>query len=240
MKSFSPSKRPNGFTLVELLVVIAIMSLVLTFAANLLKGADKTKGIQSGVDLLESTINEARELAKGRGTWTRVVFPVTPDDVSPTSRHLKYAAVITWEPKNETDLELKPMGDDTEWKMLSKGIDFPGGVYLSTELSKTMDDPEITNSGQPITSKMCQARIGQGPPVDCYYLEFDRMGRLTWPRGITKIILMSGVHQRGQDNIIPAPKTPEGKPAQAAGFIIFPQGQMSRLRNMTQVLGEGH
>ena len=238
MKSFSLSKRLGGFTLVELLVVIAIMSLILTFASNLLKGIDKTKGIQSGVDLLETTINEAREIAKGRATWTRVVFPVTPEDVSPKSRHLRYAAVIAWEPTDEADLELKPMGDEEEWKMTSRGIEFPDSVFLSTEFSKTAQDPDITKSGEPITSKMCQARLGKGAPVDCYYIEFDRMGRMTWPRGTTKIVLMSGVHQRGQDNIIPAPKTTDGKPAQVGGFMIFPKGQMSRLRNVSQIFGD--
>lgn len=236
MKSFSSPKRLSGFTLVELLVVILIMSLVLTFASNLLRGVDKTKGIQSGVDLLENTITEAREIAKGRGTWTRVVIPVTPDDASPKSRHLKYAAVIAWEPTDETDLNLKPMGDETEWKMLSQGVDFPAGVYLSTELSKTEADPEITKSGEPITAKTCRAKIGKGASVDCYYIEFDRMGRMTWPRGITKVVLMSGVHQLGRD-IVPAPKTADGKPAQVAGFVIFPQGQVSRLHNNAQIFG---
>ena len=49
----------KGFTLVELLVVIAILAVVMTMAAGVLRDAGKGRGIESGVELLESLVLEA-------------------------------------------------------------------------------------------------------------------------------------------------------------------------------------
>ena len=46
----------KGFTLVELLVVIAILAVVMTMAAGVLRDAGKGRGIESGVELLESLV----------------------------------------------------------------------------------------------------------------------------------------------------------------------------------------
>ncbi len=236
MNSCFKIRRLRGFTLVELLVVVAIMSLMLTFAANLLKGTDTTKGLQSGVDLLNSTITEAREIAKGRATWTRVVIPVEPDNKSLKSRHLRFAAVMAWESSDPMNLDLKPMGNDTEWKMQSKGVEFPDGVYFSPELSQVLDNEGISDGGKPISSRKVEAQISGGKVTDCYYLEFDRLGRLTWPRGLTKVVMMVGA-RRQDGSILPAPRDEAGRPQQASGLMVFPNGETSYLRNKAQVFG---
>ena len=226
----------RGFTLVELLVVVAIIAVLLTLSANALKGVDKSKGVQSGVDLLSSTIQEAREIAKGRATWTRVVIPVTPDDTSKNSRHLNFAAIMVWEPQNEGDLEATPMGDDSEWKMAAKGVSFPDGVYLSEEYSTPLDYTG-NRAAHPLTAEKISAQISSGAPTECYYIEFDRMGRLTVPRAATRMVLMSGRFQPGKGAVQPYPVDSNGRPAQVGGLAVFPQGQTSRLQNSAQIFG---
>lgn len=225
----------KGFTLVELLVVVAIISLMLTLAANSLRGLDKSKGVVSGVDLLNGALVEAREIAKGRATWTRVVIPITPMNRTKDSRHLSFAAVMVWEPDNEMDLTEAPMSDDLSWKMISKGVKFPDGIYFSDKYSTLLPSTGDERAPKPINSQTVMAQISGGAPTECYYVEFDKLGRMTWPRGATRLVLMSGVFQPGKSAIMPNPKDETGKPSQAAGLAIFPQGQISRLQNSTQI-----
>ena len=83
----------KGFTLVELLVVIAILGIVMTMAAGVLRDAGKGRGIESGVDLLESLVTEARATAQGNDTYTRVFIVADPKDTSQNSIHLRYLGV---------------------------------------------------------------------------------------------------------------------------------------------------
>lgn len=239
MHSSSHEKQARGFSLLELLVVVAIMSIMLTFAANMLRGSDKAKGVQAGVDLLKSALIQAQDIAKGRATWTRVVIPFVPEEAqSLNSLHLKYAAVMVWEPDNPMDMEMKPMGNDQEWKIDGRGYEFPSGIYLSPDLTQTKRDPNIRDSGQPMKSKVVNAKLSKAAPLPCYYIEFDRMGRMTWPRGATRIILISGV-AREDGSLVPDPVDSRDKlPAQAGGLMIFPTGQMSSLKNRYQIFSD--
>lgn len=233
MQPSSHVKRPDGFTLVELLVVVLIMSLMLTFAANMLSGNDKLKGLQSGVDLMTSTLTEAKDIAKARSTWVRVVIPHIPEDNTIYSRNLRYAAIVAWTPENPMDLEMRPMSNDNEWKVVGRGIEFPSGIYFDPELSKTLRDPDIKDSGRPMNTKTVLAKLSKGAPVECYYIEFDRLGRLTWPRGATKVVLVAATI-RPDGKMVYNPQ--EGsRPAQVSGIVVMPNGEISTLRNKEQV-----
>ena len=87
----------KGFTLVELLVVIAILGVVMTMAAGVLRDAGKGRGIESGVELLESMIMEARATAQGNDTYTRLVIVADPKDESADTIHLRYMLVQRFE-----------------------------------------------------------------------------------------------------------------------------------------------
>jgi len=63
-------QRCKGFTLVELLVVIAIMGILMTMGAGVLRDGGKGRGIDSGLDMLENLVREARATAQGNGTVT--------------------------------------------------------------------------------------------------------------------------------------------------------------------------
>ena len=83
-------KIKKGFTLVELLVVIAILGVVMTMAAGVLRDAGKGRGIESGIELLESMVTEARATAQGNDTYTRLIIVSDPKDDSPDTIHLRY------------------------------------------------------------------------------------------------------------------------------------------------------
>ena len=83
----------KGFTLVELLVVIAILAVVMTMAAGVLRDAGKGRGIESGVELLESMLLEARATAQGNDTYTRLIIIADPKDDSADTVHLRYMTV---------------------------------------------------------------------------------------------------------------------------------------------------
>ena len=75
-------KIKKGFTLVELLVVIAILGVVMTMAAGVLRDAGKGRGIESGIEMLESMVTEARATAQGNDTYTRLIIVSDPKDDS--------------------------------------------------------------------------------------------------------------------------------------------------------------
>lgn len=238
MNFLTRTQKKSGFTLVELLVVIAIMTVLLSMAGNALKNTDKGKGVQSAVDLLDLTIQEAREIAKGKGTWARVVIPYTPESTAIDSKHLKFAAVMYWSPDNEQDAFLNPSSDPSSWKMAGNGITFPDSIFFSPDYSTIVQNTEESSFAQPMSSKKTFAQVvgGGSGPTECYYIEFDNQGRMTWPRGATRVVLMAG--RRNPDgSIAPTPIDADKRPAQAGGVVVFPKGQTSPMKNRDQIFG---
>lgn len=143
---------------------------------------------------------------------------------------------MVWEPSNPQDAYANPSSDPAGWKMPSKGITFPDTVYFSEEYSTILKNTEETSFAAPITSKKAFAQVTGGAPLECYYIEFDNMGRMTWPRGATRIVLMNGGPVTGEPGKIqPVPRDKEGRPEQVGGLVVFPKGQTSRLRNKAQI-----
>lgn len=63
----------RGFTLIELLVVIFILGVMMTMAGSVLRDTGKGRGMESAVIQLESMVHEARAMAMGNETCTRLV-----------------------------------------------------------------------------------------------------------------------------------------------------------------------
>ena len=122
----------KGFTLVELLVVIAILGVVMTMAAGVLRDAGKGRGIESGVELLESLVLEARATAQGNDTYTRLIIVADPKDDSADTVHLRYMTVQMFRKGDgKSTFDGTDVAQDGKWVSTSSGVLLPPGVFFS-------------------------------------------------------------------------------------------------------------
>ena len=70
-----PARTSGGFSLIELLVVILIISLLLTLGAVGLRGIGG-KGVTTAITTTEAVFDEARAIAVGKGTKSRVLVDI--------------------------------------------------------------------------------------------------------------------------------------------------------------------
>ena len=236
----------KGFTLVELLVVIAILGVVMTMAAGVLRDAGKGRGIESGVELLESLVMEARATALGNDTYTRLVIVADPKDTSADSIHLRYMLVQRFEKGDGKDaFDGTDVAQAGKWKSTSSGVLLPPGVYFCPTYSKPLprEDGAVGSMiGQGVTSiaRRGRARI--------YYVEFDEKGRfvapmadplnLTCPQRLVLINGRPGTGRHAVDGIVPRDTVREGhtsRPTGAKGICLWPSGDVSLLRTEEQV-----
>lgn len=237
----------KGFTLVELLVVIAILGVVMTMASSVLRDAGKGRGIESGVDLLESLVTEARATAQGNDTYTRVFIVADPKNTSSDSIHLRYMGVQMFRKSVGKD----DINDGTsvvqegKWVMPTSGVLLPPGVYFSPTFSKPLpreDGGMGTMIGQEVTMLPGRGR------VQIYYVEFDERGRFVSPTAdplnLTcpqRLVLINGRLGNGRyatDGVSPSDVIKEGRevrPAGAKGICLWPSGDVSLLRTEEQV-----
>ncbi len=234
----------KGFTMVELMVVMVIMALVMTMAAGVLRDAGKGRGVESGVDLLESMVREARATAQGNDTCTRLVIVNEPSDKSADSRHLRFITVQMLRKDDNarglydgTDVET-----DGRWVSVSSGAMLPPGVYFSPHYSKPLgwvDGAAGTMIGQET------ARLSGKGQTRVYYIEFDEKGRFVAPMADPlnktrpqRLVLMNarfGSGRNAHDGIVPLELDSQGRPVGAKGVVIYPTGDSSRLRTIDHV-----
>ncbi len=237
----------RGFTLVELLVVMAIMGIMMTMAASVLRDAGKGRGIESGVELLEGMVQEARATAMGNDTYTRVVIANDEKDTSPDSRHLRYIAVQRFVKSENASgtYDGSNVAQDGKWVRTSAGVTLPPGVFFSPTYSKPLKWKDGSGSsmiGQEVTplSRKGLSRV--------YYLEFDEKGRFVAPGADPlnptrdqRLVLISGRldptrrNRRAKDGVIPSALDSKKRPAIAKGILVSPNGEVSLLRNADQV-----
>ncbi len=234
----------KGFTMVELLVVMVIMSLLMTMAASVLRDAGKGRGIDSGVDLLESMVREARATAQGNDTCTRLVVVNEPNDRSADSRHLRFITVQMLRKESNargqydgTEVEM-----DGRWVSVSSGVMLPPGVYFSPYYSKPLDWADGT-AGSMIGQET--ARLSGKGQTRVYYIEFDEKGRFvapmadplnkTRPQRLVLINARPGNGRNAHEGIVPLELDSHGRPAGAKGIVIYPTGDSSRLRTIDHV-----
>lgn len=236
----------KGFTLVELLVVIAILGVVMTMAAGVLRDAGKGRGIESGVELLESMIMEARATAQGNDTYTRLVIVADPKDGSADTIHLRYMLVQRYvKGDGKSRFDGTDVAEAGKWKSTSSGVLLPPGVYFCPTYSKPLpreDGATGSMIGQAVTS------IARRGKVLIYYVEFDEKGRFVAPMAdplnLTcpqRLVLINGRPGRGRnavDGIVPRDTVREGRtvrPTGAKGICLWPSGDVSLLRTEEQV-----
>lgn len=236
----------KGFTLVELLVVIAILGVVMTMAAGVLRDAGKGRGIESGVELLESMIMEARATAQGNDTYTRLVIVADPKDESADTIHLRYMLVQRYvKGDGKSRFDGTDVAEAGKWKSTSSGVLLPPGVYFCPTYSKPLpreDGATGSMIGQAVTS------IARRGKVLIYYVEFDEKGRFVAPMAdplnLTcpqRLVLINGRPGRGRnavDGIVPRDTVREGRtvrPTGARGICLWPSGDVSLLRTEEQV-----
>ena len=69
---------------------------------------------------------------------------------------------------------------------------------------------------------------------DIYFIEFDEEGRMSQPNAPTRLVVVSGSAGNGKEEK-PTPMV-DGKPGLAGGIVIYPKGNISRLRTTEQVI----
>ena len=119
----------RGFTLVELLVVVGVMAVMLSIAAIGIQNIDKGQSTITGVATTQSLLDEARNLAIGRGTRARLCIHADASDEQ--DRYLRFM-VVAYERIQRNDA-----GEETGrvWQVDSRGTSLPNGVYFHPELS---------------------------------------------------------------------------------------------------------
>lgn len=233
----------KGFTMVELLVVMAIIGVLMTMASSVLRDAGKGRGIDSGVEMLESLMQEARATAMGNDTYTRLVIVNDPKDTSADSRHLRYIAVQMLRKRDGDTSDGTKVVVDGRWVSTSAGILLPPGVYFSPTYSRPLEWAQ--GSGDTMLGQTVARLSGRGQSR-VFYVEFDEKGRFvspmadplnpTKPQRLVLINARIGKGRNSHDGIVPRNLDSRRRPADARGVVLWPNGDISSLRSTEQAL----
>lgn len=219
------SSEGKGFTLIELIVVITIMVAMMALAANMLRGGGRGQGLQSAVEMVDGMVQEARLDAMGKGTWSRLIIVSTPDD---EERNMRTLGVMS---KNTRT---------GKWQLVNRLQTLPSGFYISPTYSTLLEGSKRTSKDKTIPRSF-SSRDGQDTVnlpgnrmTDIYFIEFDEEGRMSQPNAPTRLIVVAGSAGNGKEER-PSPMT-DGRPGLAGGIVIYPKGNVSRLRTDEQVV----
>ena len=212
----------RGFTLVELLVVVSIMVAMLSVAAIGIQNVDKGQATVAGISQTQALMDEARNLAIGRGTRARLCIHA---DSSEEDRNLRFA-LIAYE-----EVTLDDAGEVTgsTWTTDSRGTTLPNGVFFH---------PRLTDQAAALVSGL--GTYGQANDVDFpgnpskntrrpsyYYWEFNSEGLCTQENASNPgaaFVLCRGVTG-------PNATEPKVLSNDVAGFMIWRNGRTSPIRD---------
>ena len=217
-----PSPSPRGFTLVELLVVVGIMAAMLSVAAIGIQNIDKGQATVSGLSQTQALMDEARNLAVGRGTRARLCIHSDPSE---NDRNLRFI-VIAYE---EIERDDSGAVTNTSWKVESRGTFLPTGVYfhpgLSQQAGSQIDGLGSYGSNGTGVRFPGDGRSVRQPPY--YYYEFNAEG----------LCSEAGSNAPGAAFVLCRGVTPQGATEpkvvgnDVEGFIIWRNGRTSPIRD---------
>ncbi len=204
-----------GFTLVEMLVVISIITVMLTVGSLGLRNLSKARGVSAGLPIAEAVFAEARSVALGKGTKTRVLISAEQDN---HDRYLRYMAIAYMELNND--------GQETgNWIIASRGSKLPEGVYFTKKLSE--------NNALPVDDMTI--KLPGSSPSPCYYYEFNSEGLITNPEingnSVPRFVIMAGSLPPGASE----PRATGDNKQNIGGFVIWRSGNTSVFRHPKQI-----
>lgn len=176
--------------------------------------------------MVDGMVQEARLDAMGKGTWSRLIIVSTPDDAS---RNMRTLGVMS---KNTRT---------GKWHLVNRLQTLPAGFYISPTYSTLLEGSGKSRAKS--TYKSFSSRDGQDTvnlpgngltDIYFYFIEFDEEGRMSQPNAPTRLVVVSGSAGDGKEER-PSPMT-DGKPGLAGGIVIYPKGNISRLRTDEQVI----
>lgn len=235
------SGKVAAFTLIELLVVVVIIGIMMTLASTVLRDPGTGRTLDSGLDLVNSMIEEARATAQGNDTYTRVVIVDDPKDISKDSLHLRYMVVqmLQRDQKKGGTYDATDVTMNGRWVSTSAGALLPPGVYFSPTHSRSLKwaSSKSIGSGTVVIGKNKRARV--------YSFEFDEKGRFvppgtspTSPSSPQRIVLINarrGTGKGAQDGLVPLQQDKEHRPVGAKGLVLWPSGYTTPLRTHSQI-----
>ncbi len=220
--TYTPAQpRSLGFSLVELIVVIAIMSILMTAGAIGLSGVGG-KGVANGVSTTEMLFSEARAIAQGQRTRSRVL--IAKDLTNTPSENLRRVIVVY----EEIDDQGNSLED--QWVISSRGTVLPDGVYFSQEYSRkdatSGDDGAGSIEEMPSLPNAKRAYEGS-----YFYYEFNSEGICTTPG--TSFVIGSG--QKNSNGADSKPRVTAAARKDFGGFVVWRNGNTSAFRSPSQI-----
>lgn len=225
----NPSTPPpsRGFTLIELLVVVGIMAAMLSVAAIGIQNIDKGQATITGVSQTQALMDEARNLAIGRGTRARLCIHAEPGE---EDRNLRFM-VVAYE-----RIQRNEAGEETgrDWRVESRGTSLPNGVYFhprfSQQASSQVQGLGVYGSNGTAIKFPGDNQTTRNP--NYYYYEFNAEG-LCSEQGSTDpgaaFVLCRGVLGQGATE-------PQVIRGDVSGFMVWRNGRTSAIRDTSFLL----
>lgn len=214
----------RGFTLVEVLVVVMIISILLTLGAITINNVGGS-GVTSAVAQTEAIFSEARSVATGKSTRSRVMIMVDdPDDEAYLRR-----VVVAFNPIGNDG---QPVED--EWELIGNGLQLPETVYFSREFSRK--DHE---GGTGELDEMDLTGVSGLYNGTYLYYEFNAEGICTTglDPATGTYTAPSFVVGSGRRNMGDEPRTTSKGRRDFGGFVIWRNGSTSVFRDPEQIIG---
>ena len=127
-----------------------------------------------------------------------------------------------------------------KWHLVNRLQTLPAGFYVSPTYSTLLEGAKKAR-GEKSTARDFASRDGQDTVnlpgnrmTDIYFIEFDEEGRMSQPNAPTRLVVVAGSAGNGKEER-PTPMV-DGKPGLAGGIVIYPKGNISRLRTTEQVI----
>ncbi len=212
----------RGFTLVEMLVVIAIMAILMTAGAIGI-GSMGGKGVTSGVASAESMFEEARTMAVGQRTKTRIL--VAKDLKNNPADNLRRILIVSAEIDPVTLLPKSP----TNWILSSRGVTLPDQTFFSQTFSKKdQDKPAAIDT-------MTLSNVKTSYVGDYYYYEFNAEGIYSLGASApSTFVIGAGIRPPNAAATV-QPKVAGSGRRDFGGFVVWRNGWVSVFRSPDQM-----